>query len=264
MVLRCTVFVIAAASLLSAQTEVKQGEVLRIASPGASVELNGKKIRLFQDLGLMPIPVTQAPGKYTAFVRDSAGKELQQIPVTVVDAHYPKQNIRAGKAIKELTPLPGEMETVRALNNTVSEKRMWAEPFLTPTPQCMNSLFGVMRYHNGVATGNFHRGVDLRSPMGTPVHAISPGVVRISKMFRLHGGTIGIDHGQGVVSTYLHMSKLALPEGTEVKAGDVVGYVGATGFATGPHLHWGLYVNGVAVNPSQWIPNVPRCQAPKR
>ena len=79
-------------------------------------------------------------------------------------------------------------------------------------------------------------------------------------MFRLHGGTIGIDHGQGVVSTYLHMSKLALSEGTVVKKGDVVGYVGATGFATGPHLHWGLYVNGVPVNPSQWIPNVPRCQ----
>jgi murein DD-endopeptidase MepM/ murein hydrolase activator NlpD len=262
---RCAILALAAALFLEAQTQVKQGEVLRITSEGSSAQLNDKTIRLFpqsgaQNLGLMPIPVTQKLGKYVVLVKDAHGAKLKEIPIEVVDAHYPRQNIRASKAMKSLTPLPGEMDAVRALNNTVSEKRMWMEPFVSQTSECMNSLFGVMRYHNGVATGNFHRGVDLRSPAGRPVHAISPGVVKISQMFRLHGGMIGIDHGQGVISTYLHMSKLAVPEGTVVKAGDVVGYVGATGFATGPHLHWGLYVNGVPVNPSQWIPDVPRCQ----
>ena len=265
MLARCLVLGLALALLAPAQSQVKQGEVLRVLAAGATAQLLDKTIRLFPqqaspNLGLMPIAVTQAPGIYTVIVRDAHGAKVQDISVEVLDSHYPRQNIVASKAMKSLTPLPGEMEAVWALNNTVSEKRMWVEPFLTPTPECMNSLFGVMRYHNGKPTGNFHRGVDLRSPMGTPVHAISPGVVRISKMFRLHGGTIGIDHGQGVASTYLHMSKLAVPESTVVKAGDVVGYVGATGFATGPHLHWGLYVNGVAVNPSQWIPAVPRCR----
>ena len=266
MMLRCLVLGLAADLLVgTARTQVKQGEVLRVSSGGSTAQLLEKTIRLFpqpgsRNLGLMPISVTQAPGKYTVIVRDGHGAKLQDIPIEVVDAHYPRQNIRASKSMKSLTPLPGEMEAVRALNNTVSEMRMWLEPFLTPTSECMNSLFGVMRYHNGKPTGNFHRGVDLRSPMGRPVHAISPGIVRISQMFRLHGGMIGIDHGQGIASTYLHMSKLAVPEGTVVKAGDVVGYVGATGFATGPHLHWGLYVNGVPVNPSQWIPGVPRCQ----
>ncbi|MEO8127206.1 MAG: M23 family metallopeptidase [Bryobacteraceae bacterium] len=265
MMLRLIASALAAVLLASSQTQVKQGEVLRVTAAGATAQLLDKTIRLFpqpgsQSLGLMPIAIAQKPGKYTVIVRDAHGTKLEDVPIEVVDAHYPKQNIAATKAMKSLTPLPGEMEAVRALNNTVSEKRMWDEPFLTPTAECMNSLFGVMRYHNGKPTGNFHRGVDLRSPMGRPVHAISPGVVRISQMFRLHGGTIGIDHGQGVVSTYLHMSKLALPEGTAVKKGDVVGYVGSTGFATGPHLHWAIYVNGVPVNPSQWIPNVPRCQ----
>ncbi len=265
MVLRSAILTIAAVLLAQAQTQVKQGEVLRITAGGSTAQLKDKTIRLFPQtaghtLGLMPIKVTQAPGKYAVAIKDAHGATVNEIPIEVVNAHYPRQNIKASKGMKSLTPLPGEMEAVKALNNTASEKRMWTEPFVNPAPQCMNSLFGVMRYHNGVATGNFHRGVDLRSPMGTPVHAVSPGVVRISQMFRLHGGTIGIDHGEGVISTYLHMSKLAVPEGAVVKAGDVVGYVGATGFATGPHLHWAVYVNGVPVNPSQWVTGVPRCQ----
>ena len=264
MLLRCAIFSLMA-GVLGAQTQVKQGEVFRVLSDGATATLEQRTIRLFPqagapNLGLMPIAVTQKLGKYIIVIHDVHGTKLKEIPIEVVDAHYPRQNIRASKAIKSLTALPGEMETIGAFNHAVSDKRMWAEPFLSPTPQCMNSLFGVMRYHNGKPTGNFHKGVDLRSPMGTPIHAISAGIVKISKMYRLHGGFVGIDHGQGITSNYLHMSKLGVAEGTAVKAGDVIGYVGATGFATGPHLHWGLYVNGVPVNPGQWIPNVPRCQ----
>ena len=72
-------------------------------------------------------------------------------------------------------------------------------------------------------------------------------------MFNLRGGTVGIDHGQGLSSIYLHMSSFAVAEGALVNKGDVIGYVGATGRATGAHLHWTLYANGVAVNPQQWV-----------
>jgi murein DD-endopeptidase MepM/ murein hydrolase activator NlpD len=201
----------------------------------------------------MPVVVDKPPGTYKLQVRSYSAD------VEVVDAHYPIQNIRATKSMKELKPLPGEMETIRALQQTVSDRRQWTEPFRSPTSDCMNSLFGVQRYHNGKPTGNFHRGVDLRSPLGRPVTAIAGGVVRISTMYRLHGGTIGIDHGQGVTSTYIHLSKLAAKEGDVVKQGEVVAYVGGTGFATGPHLHWGLYVHAVPVNPAQFI-TVPRCK----
>jgi murein DD-endopeptidase MepM/ murein hydrolase activator NlpD len=270
MLSRCAALMLAVTASVGAQTvdgrtTVKQGEVLRITADGVTARLNDKAIRLFaqpdgRKLGLMPIPATQAAGVYKVTILDSHGAAVRDIEIKVLDAHYPKQNIAASKAMKSLTPLPGEMEAVPGLQTTVSDKRLWAEPFITPTPNCINSLFGVLRYHNGKPTGGFHRGLDLRSPMGTPVHAVTPGVVTISKMFRLHGGTIGIDHGQGVTSLYLHLSKLAVPEGTTVGKGDVVGYVGSTGFATGPHLHWQLSVNGIPVNPSQWIPDVPRCQ----
>jgi murein DD-endopeptidase MepM/ murein hydrolase activator NlpD len=243
---------------VAAQSSFKQGEFLRVTENGATAELNGKTIRIFRQddgsfLGLMPAAVLEKPGAYPLTMKDAAGKVLRVEQVTLVDAHYPKQNIATTKAMKELTPLPGEMEAVRALQNTVSDKRFWTEPFLVPTEQCRNSQFGVTRYHNGKPTGAYHRGLDLRSPMGTPVKATAGGVIRISKMYRLHGGTIGIDHGQGVTSLYIHMSKLALPEGTQVRQGDVVGYVGATGFATGPHLHWQVSVNGVSVNPAEWL-----------
>jgi murein DD-endopeptidase MepM/ murein hydrolase activator NlpD len=70
---------------------------------------------------------------------------------------------------------------------------------------------------------------------------------------QLQGGTVGIDHGQGLESMYMHMSKVAATEGATVQKGDVIGYVGSTGRSTAPHLHWSLYANGVSVNPRQWV-----------
>jgi murein DD-endopeptidase MepM/ murein hydrolase activator NlpD len=107
-------------------------------------------------------------------------------------------------------------------------------------------------------TGNYHGGLDQRGPRGTPIRAIAGGSVRIARMFNIHGGTVGIDHGQGVTSFYLHMSKFATAEGATVAKGDVIGYVGTTGRSTAPHLHWSIAVNGFNVNPSQWV-KVPPC-----
>lgn len=262
--MRNLILALFAASVVAAPLEVadsvKQGTVLRLQADGATVEFLGRRIPIFDGLGLVPVPVTQAAGTFPLKVFDKAKKVLFEQSITVLDGNYPRQNIRASKSMKSLTPLPGEREAINALKATESAKRSWIEPFVPPTSDCRNSPFGVKRYHNGVFSGRFHGGVDLRSPHGRPVVAAAGGVVRIAQMFRLHGGTIGIDHGQGVVSLYLHLSKVAVPEGTEVKAGDLVGYVGATGFATGPHLHWALNVHGVPVQPEQWTGSLPRCQ----
>ena len=122
-----------------------------------------------------------------------------------------------------------------------------------PVPGCLTSPFGVQRLFNGKPTGDFHAGLDQRGAQGTPIHAIAGGVVKIVREFNLRGGTVAIDHGQDVESIYMHMSKTAATEGQQVAAGDVIGYIGATGRANGPHLHWTLYVNGVPVNPAQWV-----------
>lgn len=251
---------------------VRQGEtipvVIRNAGPGRFENgwavLETKKVPLFYQntgdyLALVPISVTQKPGKYQLSLVDGTGHTEHAESVQVQDARFPRQNISVGKSTKSLEPLPGEMEAIGALKMNVSDMRYWSEPFASPTPDCMNSLFGVLRYHNGKPTGDYHKGVDLRSPSGRPIKAITGGKVKIAKMYRLHGGTVGLDHGQGMGSIYIHMSKIAVKEGEMVKPGEVIGYVGATGFATGPHLHWGMYVNGLPVNPSQWVKAVPRC-----
>jgi len=248
---------------------IRQGETLRVqASQGIlAARMDGRAIRLFPAsegglLGLMPIPVEQKPGPYSVEFLDAAGAVKHATPLTVADAHYPIQNIVVSKEIAGLTPSPGEAETSRAFRKTVSETRFWHEPFALPVTNCLTSPFGVRRFQNGKPTGDFHGGLDQGSPPGTPVHAVADGMVRLVKSWNMHGNTVGIDHGQGVLTMYLHLSKFATTEGATVKQGDVVGYVGSTGRSTGPHLHWSLYVNSESVDPGQWVTVPAACRAP--
>jgi murein DD-endopeptidase MepM/ murein hydrolase activator NlpD len=239
---------------------VPQGDTLRINGTGNAfaARLNDRTIRLFPQkeggwLGLMPVHVTATPGVYTLELLDSQGATLETSSITIQDAHYPTQNIVISKSLSELRATPDEVETTAAFRKEVLDTRYWTEPLLAPIDGCLTSPFGVRRLHNGKPTGDYHGGLDQRAAAGSPIRAVAAGVVKIARPFQLHGGTVGIDHGQGLESMYLHMSRVAATEGASVQRGDVIGYVGATGRATGPHLHWSLYVSGVAVNPLQWV-----------
>lgn len=239
---------------------IRQGETIKLRGSAevTQARLGSRTVPLFAEpdstrLGLMPVPVDHAPGKYPLEFLDAGGRVRHSATATVVAARFAKQNIVISPSKKALKPSPGESEAATALRNAVTGVRHWEEPFAAPVPGCMNSPFGVQRLHNGEYTGNFHAGVDQRGPEGRPIRAIAGGTVRIARMFNVRGGTVGIDHGQGLASMYLHMSKLGASEGAVVKKGDVIGYVGSTGFANGPHLHWSLYVNGVPVEPLQWV-----------
>ncbi len=253
---------------------VKQGELIHIETTASDklyatlVKSAGKTtVPLFADgkggmEGLLPVAVTDPVGLFDVVIASDDNQPLHTATVRVINGKYPIRNISASASMKQLTPLPGEMEAMRALYSSVTPERKFRTPFQLPVSECRNSPFGVLRYHNGKPSGNFHRGLDLRSPMGTPIHAPAAGTVKVAQMFRLHGGTVGIDHGQGVSSHYLHMSKIAAVEGQEVKAGDVLGYAGSTGFATGPHLHWGLYVHAVPTNPERFVQGLKYCYVP--
>ena len=249
---------------------VPQGEVMRIACDGAqAARMEDRTIRLFpqsdgRQLGLMPVPVLTKPGTYPLELLDQNGAVLRTLSAQVLDAHYPKQNVTIAPSTAALKPSPDEQETVTAFRNAVSPTRYWGDSIQMPLPGCLTSLFGVQRLFNGKPTGDFHGGLDQRGATGTPIHPVAAGVVRIVREFNLHGGTVAIDHGQGMESIYLHMSKTAAQEGEHVSVTDVIGFVGATGRANGPHLHWTLYVNGVPVNPAQWVKVPAACgTAPK-
>ncbi|MGH2349374.1 MAG: M23 family metallopeptidase [bacterium] len=98
----------------------------------------------------------------------------------------------------------------------------------------------------------FHRGVDLAAAAGTPVAAANDGIVRLAETLPLSGKAVLLDHGMGIVTSYLHQSAILVRPGQRVRRGEIIGRVGSTGLSTGPHLHWGLRINGVHVDPMPW------------
>ncbi len=127
----------------------------------------------------------------------------------------------------------------------------WRGPFRLPVDGPVTSGYGVRSVYNGVARG-YHWGVDFRAATGTVVRAAASGVVTLAEPLPLSGNIVMLDHGAGVFTTYQHLSALAVRRGARVAKGEAVGRAGSTGLSTGPHLHWGMRVNGVRVNPFYW------------
>ncbi len=145
-------------------------------------------------------------------------------------------------------------EAIEAAKETLTPVRFWNTKFIAPSDARMSSVFGIRRIVNGkLLSDYFHTGVDYAGSLGSPVKATAPGIVVLAHTgFRLHGNVVMIDHGQGVVSIYIHLQKVLVEQGQHVQVGQIIGKVGQTGRATGPHLHFGLYVNDVATNPVAW------------
>ncbi|MBS1828713.1 MAG: M23 family metallopeptidase [Acidobacteria bacterium] len=252
-------------------SEVRQGRVIRVSGPatgeGLSAEFGTKTFPIFVHGGvaqaMIPVSVDQKPGQYEVIFRQ--GKtELQRSTLTVRKTAFRTQNIQATKQMKELRPIPGEVERMQALAATVTPVRLFEDAFVPPVSGCQNSPFGVQRLHNGKPTGAYHRGVDQRGAQGTPIRAAASGKVVVAQPdFQVRGGTVGIDHGHGLTSHYLHMSRVIAREGQGVKQGEIIGYVGSTGFATAAHLHWGTYVHGTPIDPNDFVALRP-CAAPQR
>ena len=210
-----------------------------------------------ESMGLMPIPANQAAGPSEITFLSSNQLQPPSLNLTVVDAHFAIQNVNLAPGIANLHNTPEEMEILKSFRQNLSDIRYWQDRFIEPVPGCMVSPYGVKRYRNHKPTGEYHGGVDLRSAAGTPVRAAADGKVKFAQLITVLGNTVGLDHGQGVETIYMHMSKLAVEPGTQVKQGDIIGYVGTTGRSSGPHLHWTLYVNQVQVNPGQWVKLTP-------
>ncbi|MFZ4729201.1 MAG: M23 family metallopeptidase [Pseudanabaena sp.] len=181
----------------------------------------------------------------------------QTLPMQLGDRKFPTQSIWINDSGGGSEPTDYEWDKVSAFKKLVTPQKFWNGAFLRPNEGEITTGFGIQRYYNGVfADDYYHRGVDYAGGTGSPVIAPASGYIRlvgtVSQGFLLHGNTIGLDHGQGVASIFLHLSEIYVKEGDFVKAGQVIGAVGATGAVTGPHLHWGLYVNGEAIDPVAW------------
>jgi len=242
---------------------------LRCEIPAATARLNSRTVRLFKQddgawQGLMPVAVADTPGAYPIEFLAEDGTAVASVSLTIRKTIFPSQNVVLAPQIEALQSTPQEMQTLTTFRDSVSDVKYWDDPLVAPVPGCVISPFGVKRLHNRRPTGEFHAGIDQRAIAGTPILAVAAGVVKIVQPFNVLGGTVAIDHGQGLETMYLHMSKLNVEAGARVNRGDVIGYVGATGRANGPHLHWVIYVNGVPVNPRQWVALKPCGTAKKK
>ena len=255
-----TAFPVAAQRCVMSPPQVKLGETLRVTCPAqfTKARLNDHETQLFlqadgKRFGLLPISVLDKPGAVdlTAFRGDDGPPQTLRLQIR--KTVFPTQNVKLSADIEALHSTPEEMALLKSFKENISALRSWQDPLAAPVTGCMTSPFGVKRLHNGKPTGEYHGGVDQRTPEGEPIRAVAAGTVRFAKQFNVLGNAIGIDHGQGLESMYLHMSSLEVQPGATVKRGDTLGYAGSTGRSTGPHLHWVLYVNGVNVNPAQWI-----------
>lgn len=225
-----------------------------------SVTVNDKTYPVFEIApqryrAFLPTTPLDAPGART--VRVSGEGETRNLAVWVKNRSFPTQSIWLPPGKDDLEGTDREFDLVDAFKATVSPQKFWNGPFVRPNQGEVTTVFGVRRYYNGeFAEDYYHRGVDYGGAQGSPVVAPAPGRValvgREADGFEIHGNTVGIDHGQGVLSILIHLSRIDVKEGDMVRAGQVVGAVGSTGASTGPHLHWGLYVNGQAVDPSPW------------
>lgn len=251
-----------AASLSLSSTAPRQGETIEVTVIGADssgtvpgVKFLDNEYKLFPTgeqgkyVCLIGIPADLEPGSY----KIHAGSEAANLRVLM--GKFPLQYLRLPPAKDNFKMSPGEEETVDAAKAQVSDTRMWHGPFVRPSKYRISSAFGLKRKVNGrLLKDYFHSGLDFAAPAGTPVVSTSDGVVIFAmKGWRLHGNCVAIDHGQGVVSFYLHLSSIAVKKGQHVASGEKIGTIGSTGRATGPHLHFSVYVNKNATNPMDWF-----------
>ena len=154
---------------------------------------------------------------------------------------------------KDLLPrIRNEYELSQSAKNTVSLLKVKNWKMIIPVKGLMSSEFGVKRFINSEPR-NRHSGMDIAAPEGTEVIAPLSGEVIISSKFFYKGNVIYVNHGDGLVSSYSHLSKIEVKNGDKIKQGDIIGLVGQTGRVTGPHLHWEVYLMGVAINPEVFL-----------
>ena len=203
------------------------------------------------------IPTTPLEKAGVRTIRVSQEGQEQKLSIQVRDRRFPVQRITLPPGKAGVKATQEELKRVAELKALQTPEKYWNGVFLTPNAGRTSTRYGVRRYYNGVfANDYYHRGQDYAGAAGSSVTAPAAGRVAlvgtVSQGFRVHGNVIGIDHGQGVVSIFMHLSRINVQEGDFVKAGQKIGAVGSTGASTGPHLHWGLYVNGQSIDPLPW------------
>lgn len=256
-----------AQTLLSIQIDSRSARLTQggwargvVSDPGARVTLNDQLV-----------PVTGHGSFFIAFDRDA----FAQSKLAAVNGNDPEADIlltispRAWAIERVNTPLVppgtpsaafqqlrvGELAQITAARAKRTDASGWRQNFIQPTEGRISGQFGAQRIYQGVPA-DYHSGIDIAAPAEAPIRAPADGVVILAaeQAFTLEGHLLMLDHGLGLNSAFLHCSALLVKPGDHVRQGDIIGRVGQSGRATGPHLHWSLMWQGARLDPLLFLP----------
>lgn len=260
-----TLLVPALASALP-QAEAVPGGVAVIAL-GANAQTpradyGDKRVLVTQEQGqwyaVIGLALGTKPGTYNLAVKYADGKRAQ-LPFTVTDREYETQRLII-KDKRKVEPNTKDMERISADSVRIKKalRQFTEQPevvtsFNWPAEGPTSSPFGLRRFFNDQPRSP-HSGLDIAAPEGADISAPAPGKVIDTGDYFFNGNTVFVDHGQGLITMYCHMSRIDVKPGDLVKTGDRLGAVGMTGRVTGPHLHWGVSLNDTRVDPLLFLP----------
>jgi murein DD-endopeptidase MepM/ murein hydrolase activator NlpD len=237
---------------------IHQGEVvlftMSVVSSEKSVvgQFQDQKIPFYKDsasqyTALIGADLALSPGKYKLTVnKQEVVIEVLSTPFGVETFTLPKDKVDLSP--KTLARVEKEASQFKDVFSQSDDKRLWRDLFLVPVEGERSFTFGQKRVING-QDKNPHTGEDIRAPIGRIVTASNSGKIVLSGDFFFNGQSLVIDHGGGLFTMYFHLSEIKVKDGDFVKQGQVIGLVGQSGRATGPHLHWGARLNGARVDP---------------
>jgi len=235
-----------------------QGEVVKICpqspvSGSATLFLDGRKYTFISDrdnlkhFALIALGLDMEPGTYDAVIHLESFRGVKKdvsFKLAVSGKTFPSKRIRVAKRFTSLTSadirrIKNEKEILGRIYGTLAPRWLGNGRFIMPLRGKITGTFGEKRVFNDNFVSR-HRGIDIRSPEGTPIKASNSGEVVLARNLYFSGNTVIISHGIGLFSIYCHLSKTIVREGASVNKGKIIGYTGSTGRSTGPHLHWGL------------------------
>jgi murein DD-endopeptidase MepM/ murein hydrolase activator NlpD len=228
------------------------------SAPAPEVFYGDTRVLVIKDgswKAVVGIPLDTAPGPQELRVGEL------RIAFEVAPKQYAEQRLTVKRRYvapdpEELARIRSEQKRVRAALTHFSVQAPSSLSLALPVDGPESSPFGLRRFFNGEPRKP-HSGLDLAAPTGAPIVAPAAGRVLDTGEFFFNGNTVFLDHGNGLITMYVHMDRIMVQPGQQVKAGETIGTVGATGRVTGPHLHWGVALNGAMVDPSLFL-NPPR------
>ncbi len=242
--------------------DIVKGEVALVElKQGDTISLNGKKLPILQNPVAKNKRFALIAIDYKDKLKDEALKiDGKKIPLHVRKGKYKKEQIKVAKSKvkpskKALDEIYAQYKEAKKIYATTTPKRYWNKPFILPLHSKITSSYGNARMFNSVLK-SFHTGTDFRAKIGTKIKASNDGVVVIAKKRYYAGGSVVIDHGDGLYSCYYHLSKILVKAGDKVKQNEIIGLSGKSGRVNGPHLHFGIRLYSHAINPLQFVSTI--------